>query len=391
MAPANRRVARNQLQARLLALEKQKGMKPSHVARAAGMSLVYYQEIWSKNRVPSKEIMLKIARSLDEDPKTLLFLAERERAPAAAKQFFAIHEPAQFPRLRRALMGAVANGEELGTQLAKEPLGVLEKWIYYALLAHYVSRHKSRGGSPGQFSRSARRFAPLLKEAAAKGESSLFAAVSRELESLLEAGKTQDEYVAFLKGGFVRLSYDNFVLELREREPKRGDLGRPIRYVFMSDPATCHVASLSSRASALGDFLQAELYRSYDPEPLRRAILYSPDFETLEPGLKDLVYDEALFHSLRVTPNEFFFLRSANVRGYGGEPLKDAYEFLLKQHRKDRTAATPLGDDEQRLVELYRELNKKGKEEVLIYLEFTHGKAKFRRSMESGATTEQAG
>jgi len=390
MATARGRMARNQLQARLLALEKLRGMRPSHVARKARMSLVYYQEIWSKNRIPSQEIILNIARALDEDPRNLLFLAERERAPAEAKQFFRIHEPPRFPRLRRALMDAMENAEELATELTREPLGLVEKWIYYALLSHFIATHKGRPAGAKHFSRSARKFTPILKEGAAESRGSVFASVSAHLDTFLEARETQDEYIAFLRDGLSHLSYRNFVLELREKGPERGGSGRAATYLFMGDPQPA--ASWSPQPAMLRNLVQADLHRSYDPESLRRAILYSPDFETLEPGLKDLVYDEAFFRSLQVTPNEFFFLRDSKVRGYGGEPLKDAYKFLLEQYRKERAAAvTSLSHDEQRLIDLYRELSKEGKEEVLIYLEFTHGKAKFRRSVKHGATTEQAG
>jgi len=394
MAAARGRVARNQFQAKLLALEKEQGMKPSHVARAAEMSLVYYQEIWSKNRVPSKDIILRIARALEEDPKSLLFLAERERAPAEAKEFFAIHQPARFPRLRRALMDTMANGEELEAELAKEPLGLLEKWIYYILLAHCVASPDRKDGRPRRFSLAAERFAVLLQEAAARGEDTLFVSVAVEMEALLEARKTQDEYVDLLKHGLSDLSYHNFVLELREKGPAGSIPPQPVRYVFMSDASSVagQSSSQGSHTGPLEDLVQPEPHRFYEPESLRQAILYSPDFNTLEPGLKDLVYDETLFRSLRVTPNEFFFLRDAKVRGYGGEPLIDAYRFLLDQYRQGPTGSgAPLSDDEQRLLQLYQELNEEGKEEVLTYLEFTRSKARFKLSGKRGAITDQAG
>lgn len=68
-------------------------MLPSHVAKAAGISLVYYMEIWSKSRIPSDAVVLKLAKALNYPERKLILLAHREKAPKEARYIFDTTRP----------------------------------------------------------------------------------------------------------------------------------------------------------------------------------------------------------------------------------------------------------------------------------------------------------
>lgn len=88
MSRAQPRRSKNEFQRTLYELERARGMLPSHVAKAAGISLVYYMEIWSKDRIPSDAVVLKIARALDYPERKLILLAHREKAPREVRYIF---------------------------------------------------------------------------------------------------------------------------------------------------------------------------------------------------------------------------------------------------------------------------------------------------------------
>lgn len=88
MARAKKRENKNDFQRILAEMEQARGMLPSHVAKAAGISLVYYQEIWSKERIPSDAVVLKLAKALDYPERKLILLAHREKAPREVRYIF---------------------------------------------------------------------------------------------------------------------------------------------------------------------------------------------------------------------------------------------------------------------------------------------------------------
>lgn len=107
MVRAQRRRINNDFQRTLFELEQARGMIPSHVAKAAGISLVYYMEMWSKDRIPSDAIILKLARALSYPERELLLLAHKEKAPEEARYVF---EPARPGTLFRPFLRCPEHG-----------------------------------------------------------------------------------------------------------------------------------------------------------------------------------------------------------------------------------------------------------------------------------------
>lgn len=107
MAKAQKRKSKNDFQRTLYEIEQARGMLPSHVAKAAGISLVYYMEIWSKNRIPSDTVILKLARALSYPERKLILLAHREKAPTEVRYIF---DPSRPGTLFRQLLQCYFHG-----------------------------------------------------------------------------------------------------------------------------------------------------------------------------------------------------------------------------------------------------------------------------------------
>ena len=77
---------------RIKALRKAKGLSQKVLARQSGCSESYVSRIEKGQMVPNEELVINFAKTLEVDDRLLLLLAQKEKAPGAAKEIFSLLE-----------------------------------------------------------------------------------------------------------------------------------------------------------------------------------------------------------------------------------------------------------------------------------------------------------
>ena len=107
------------------------------LARDAGFTAEYIRIIEDENKIPSQDILVKLAKALGVGEKELVFRALQEKAPAEAKDFFQASPPSH-PKIRQVLLdfysenyGGLSTGylsrQAMKHELEKYPFHLVEK------------------------------------------------------------------------------------------------------------------------------------------------------------------------------------------------------------------------------------------------------------------------
>lgn len=107
------------------------------IARDAGFTAEYVRIIEDENKIPSQDILVKLAKALGVGEKELVFRALQEKAPAEAKNFFRA-TPAMYLKTRNVLLGLYSENygrlstgylsrQQMNQELEKYPFHLVEK------------------------------------------------------------------------------------------------------------------------------------------------------------------------------------------------------------------------------------------------------------------------
>lgn len=72
----------------LTARKKELGLTNEEIAYRAGITDVYVSLVLRGKRIPGDEVLIRMARALELDPRALVYLAHWEKAPREGKEYF---------------------------------------------------------------------------------------------------------------------------------------------------------------------------------------------------------------------------------------------------------------------------------------------------------------
>ena len=111
------------------------------ISEASGVSIEYIRVMEEENRIPSQEILVKLANGLRVSEKEMIFKALQEKAPTAAIKKFFDTVSQKYPHLREILIsfydrGMVRSGytdclskEGIRKELAEDEFHILEEAV----------------------------------------------------------------------------------------------------------------------------------------------------------------------------------------------------------------------------------------------------------------------
>lgn len=283
MPRAKERHPKNEFQKILLELEQRAGLNPAAVAKKAGVSLVYYMEIWSKDRIPKDGIIIKLAHALNCPLKDLLLVAYKEKTTQEAKSIF---EPAapKYPLLRKLALDRCKNKEVVSRSFSSQPYTHFERIVYLQI---------ARCAATGDKMAKLQEIAPSL---------------------LIESLSLSDEEQALLKDLIECVESWRYNADDESISVKVINDGRPITQPLFNEAAAA--AGLS-------------FFGNFQDKPA--TVFLDPDIYEKNPGLQAFLDDLEL--SAGLLEHEFQYLKSVPP-GRGGPPTKEGIKELLSEYRE---------------------------------------------------------